>query len=450
MATRVIIVRHGESTYNVQSRIQGHLDESVLTAAGRTGAQRVGQALQDIPIDAIYCSPLKRAQETASLIRAELVESGADLPLHMMEDLKEINLPPWEGLEFTEVEANFPEQYKIWRQEPHNLMLTVAPESGTAEFYPLRSLYDQARRLWQTILPQRPDQTIVLVGHSAVNRALISTALNIDISQFTSLHQANCGISILNFADGWGSAVQLESMNLTGHLGQPLPSARQGVNGLRILLVRHGETNWNRDKRFQGQRDIPLNDNGRVQARQAAEFLKDIPIDRAVSSPMSRPKETAEIILNFHPGVVLTTDDNLREISHGLWEGKLDTEIETEFPGELERWQSTPAVVQMPEGENLQDVWQRCAVAWQAIVDLSTELPSGSTVLVSAHDAVNKAILCQVVGLDPSYFWAFKQGNGAVSVIDYPHGNQGRGILRAANITSHLGGVLDKTAAGAL
>jgi probable phosphoglycerate mutase len=106
----------------------------------------------------------------------------------------------------------------------------------------------------------------------------------------------------------------------------------------------------------------------------------------------------------------------------------------------------------MPEGENLQQVWARSTAAWEAIV-ASTPLGTAdrpTTVLVVAHDAVNKAILCHVVGQSPAQFWTFKQGNGAVSVIDYPQGKSGRAILQAMNITTHLGGVLDKTAAGAL
>ena len=74
----------------------------------------------------------------------------------------------------------------------------------------------------------------------------------------------------------------------------------------------------------------------------------------------------------------------------------------------------------------------------------------GETILVVAHDAINKAILCYVSGLTPAAFWNFKQGNGAVSVIDYVKGTDAPPLLMAMNITTHLGGVLDKTAAGAL
>ena len=138
------------------------------------------------------------------------------------------------------------------------------------------------------------------MGHNGINRALLSTALGIPPSRYHSIQQSNCGISVLNFA-GLGQLVQLESMNQTAHLGEILPSLRPNHQGQRLLLVRHGETEWNRQTRFQGQIDVPLNDNGRKQSQKAAELLKDVPIDFAVSSPMLRPKETAEIILKQHP-----------------------------------------------------------------------------------------------------------------------------------------------------
>jgi phosphoserine phosphatase len=113
----------------------------------------------------------------------------------------------------------------------------------------------------------------------------------------------------------------------------------------------------------------------------------------------------------------------------------------------LKEWQTQPEKVQMPEGENLDDVWQRAVAGWDGIVQAAKP---GTTTLVVAHDAINKAILCYLAGLGPESFWNFKQGNGAVSVIDYNHGPTEPPMLRALNITVHLGGVLDKTAAGAL
>ena len=430
--------------------MQGHCDLSSLTEAGQAGARQVGSALQGLSFAAAYSSPLKRASQTAQIILSCISDNGSQTPdLEFTDNLKEINLLQWEGLTFEEVEQQFPELYQVWKTHPQDLCLQMDSSTGE-DFYPVRALYDQARQFWQEVLPKHAGETILVVAHSGINRCLITAAMGLDAESYKALHQSNCGISVLNFAGGLGDQVQLESVNLTAHLGDPLPKPRKPT-GLLFLLVRHGETNWNRDKRFQGQIDVPLNDQGRFQSGQAAAFLKEVPIDRAVTSPMLRPKETAEIILQNHPNVTLETDDRLCEISHGLWEGKLESEIEAAYPGKLKQWQQAPETVQMPEGENLQQVWDRAIVAWDAIVASTPVHPDRiTTVLVVAHDAINKAILGYLMGQGPASFWAFKQGNGAVTVIDYPEGAAEKPIIQALKITTHLGGVLDKTAAGAL
>lgn len=449
--TRVIIVRHGQSGYNTERRIQGRTDASTLTEKGRNDASKVGKALSNILFNAIYSSPLQRAKHTADIIHSELATHPEQSAVIQVSDLLlEIDLPLWEALLTAEVKQKFAEDYRTWHQRPDELRMLLNDAQGTREYFPVLALYEQARHFWQETLSQHQGETILIVGHNGINRALISTALGIPPSRYHSIQQSNCGISVLNFAGGLGEPVQLESLNQTQHTGESLPSLRPDHQGIRLLLVRHGETDWNRQTRFQGQIDVPLNDNGRQQSQKAGEFLQDVAIDFAVSSPMLRPKETAEIILKQHPNVKLDLQDGLREISHGLWEGRLETEIEQEFPGELQRWRLVPAQVQMPEGENLQEVWERSVAAWQSIVETAST-NQFKTVLVVAHDATNKTLLCHILGLSLENFWNFRQGNGAVSVIDYPSGIDGLPVLQAMNITAHFGGgVLDKTAAGAL
>lgn len=453
VTTRVILVRHGESTYNIQARVQGHDDQSVLTQKGRTGAQQVGTALSGIQFDAIYVSPLQRAQETAQAILSVLrsPEGNSKIPApQVVGDLKEIGLPLWEELSFEEVEQKFPEGYRYWKEQPHLLQMEVPGPEGPTLLLPVPALYERARRFWQQILPRHQNQTILLIGHSGINRALIGTAIGLSLERYQTLHQSNCGISILNFPRGSDQPAQLESLNLTAHLGEVLPKPRAGYQGLRLLLVRHGETDWNRQGRFQGRIDVPLNQTGREQARQVAEFLRQVPIDFAISSPLVRPKETAELIVQDHQGVSLALLDGLREISHGNWEGKLESEIEQRFPGDLHRWREHPAEVQMPQGENLSQVWGRAIAAWESLVQSAQADPAQPKLgLVVGHDATNKVILCHIAGAGPEQFWSFKQGNGAISVIDYP--TAGSPLLQTMNMTTHLGGgVLDRTAAGAL
>lgn len=449
MATRVIIVRHGQSSYNSLKMIQGRCDESVLTEKGSADAHKVGAALSSLKFDAVYSSPLQRAKKTAEIILPYL-QGSPELLAHPK--LMEIDLPLWEKLHKQDVKEKFPDEYRCWKERPHEFRMVIPTAEGSKEHFPVLSLHEQAQQFWQELLSRHPGETILIVAHNGINRCLLSSAIGMSPEYYHSIQQSNCGINVLNFAGSWGEPVQLESLNQTSHLGIPLPTLREGNRGLRLLLVRHGETEWNRVSRFQGGIDVPLNDNGRAQAQQASEFLKDVQIDFAVSSPMLRPKETAEIILKQHPNVKLDLQDQFREIDHGLWEGKYESEIKQEYPELLHQWQIAPETVQMPEGENLQQVWDRAIACWDGIVQSAqlsdTELKTG---LVVAHDAINKVILCHVLGLSPASIWCIKQGNCAVTVIDYPQGLKKAPILEAMNITSHLsGGVLDKTAAGAL
>lgn len=446
LSTRVIILRHGQSSYNSQGRIQGRSDLSVLTERGLADAKATSAAFKDLKIDAAYCSPLQRAQQTAVTVLSGIGQQDC---LRADDRLLEIDLPLWETMLNQEVREKYAAEYRAWKQRPHELKMMVPQADGSEkEFFPVLSLYEQAKSFWQAILPQHQGQTILIVAHNGINRALLSTALGISPSRYHSIQQSNCGISILNFSGGLDDKVQLESLNQTNHLGQPLPTFRSPNIGPRFLLIRHGETDWNRAGKFQGQIDVPLNDNGRNQASKAAEFLKTTTIDFGFTSPMLRPKETAQIILGNRT-LTLVDNADLREIGHGLWEGKYEAEIKAAYPGELERWHAQPETVQMPEGENLQDVWTRATAAWSQIVQQVGN--TNHTGIVVAHDATNKVLLCSLLGLSPADIWKIKQGNGAVTVIDYPDGIEGAPVIQALNLTSHLsGGILDRTAAGAL
>jgi phosphoserine phosphatase len=454
LATRVIILRHGQSSYNSQGRVQGRCNESALTAKGIADAITTGQALNGINLGAVYCSPLQRARLTAQNVVAQV--AGAPTPI-TDDRLQEVDLPPWEKMLFTEVAAQFPVEYQTWHERPHELVFTVNGQ----EHRPIPALYAQAQGFWQDILPKHDGQTILIVAHNGINRALISTATGIPQHYYQSIQQSNCAVSVLNFADGSPSGdasrttgsptaqVQMESLNQVAHMGKPLPEVKGTPKGPRFLIVRHGETDWNRAGRFQGQIDVPLNEHGRSQAAHAREFLKEVPIDFAFTSHLLRPQETAQIILEAHPGVILQTNEDLQEISHGLWEGKLEAEIAVDYAQELVDWRTKPETVQMPEGENLQDVWDRAGQAWQDILNKVGDVDQ--TGIVVAHDATNKVLLCQLMGLQMTDFWKVKQGNGAVTVVSYPNGIKELPVIQALNLTSHLsGGILDKTAAGAL
>ena len=145
MSTRVILVRHGQSTYNIESRIQGRLDASVLTETGQNTARQVGEALQSLKFDAIYSSPLQRAKQTAEIIHSYL-ESPP--PVQIKENLREIDLPLWEGMMREEVIEKYGEDYSLWKSSPQELCMEVSKPEGQIKHFPILSLFEQAKKFW--------------------------------------------------------------------------------------------------------------------------------------------------------------------------------------------------------------------------------------------------------------------------------------------------------------
>lgn len=450
MSLRILLVRHGLSSFNLEHRIQGRDDLSSLTEEGVKQALATGEALRDLSLTAAYSSPLRRAHDTATAL---LAAHGGGLEPQLDDDLLEVDLAPWSGLLSSDVRERFPEAHHTWTHHPEQLQLQRADGSTYA---PIPELMAQAQRFVARLLERHnpaasAPQTVLVVGHNAILRCLLLSLLSLPASGFRRLRLDNASLSVLNLMaeDGGGVSVQIESLNGTTHLhpevcASTLPAKGPGP---RLLLVRHGETDWNRQGRFQGQIDIPLNSNGHAQAAAAGRFLSRVSFDRAYTSSMSRPRQTAEGILKHHPGVPLTSVSDLVEIGHGEWEGCLEQEIAASWGPLLAAWKQAPETVQMPEGETIHDVWDRSLRGWN---NIAASLHGDETALVVAHDAVNKTILCALLGLSPADIWAVKQGNGGVTVIDYPHGPDHPPVVVCLNQTAHLGGVLDRTAAGAL
>ena len=186
---------------------------------------------------------------------------------------------------------------------------------------------------------------------------------------------------------------------------------------MRILLARHGETAWNAEGRYQGQEDIALSPVGEAQARALGGRLRDVHIDRAVASPLARAARTAELALGAERAAVLRTDDGLKEIAHGTWEGLLSGEIRERDPERAVAWRDAPHEVTMPGGESLQHVLDR---AWPALARACEGLGDHDTLLVVAHDAVNRVLLCRVLGLPLAHLWRFRQAPTTVNLLEGP------------------------------
>lgn len=200
----------------------------------------------------------------------------------------------------------------------------------------------------------------------------------------------------------------------------------------RILLIRHGETDWNRVHRFQGRSDLPLNEEGRDQAHALALGLKDQSLTAIYSSPLTRAVETANLIKVFHPSIPLFEEKGLVEMDLGQFEGMEAGQWVVEHADFLRSWRETPASVRMPGGESLQEVQARAISTLERITKL---YPIESTLLFCSHNFVNRTILCYALQIPLDRFREVQQETAALNIL-YKAGKQL--VAKVVNDRSHL------------
>lgn len=187
------------------------------------------------------------------------------------------------------------------------------------------------------------------------------------------------------------------------------PSIWPGGDGkdvVTLVVWRHGQTDYNTERRFQGQSDVPLNNVGRRQAADAAAYLAALGPSAIFSSDLSRASATADALSRI-TGLPVQLDKDLRERSGGLWEGLTETEIRERFPVERATW--TP-----PEGESATVVADRASAALERIAD---SMPGGSLAVVVGHGAALGLAIARLLDVpsEPRVLGPF--GNGRWSVL---------------------------------
>ncbi|MBW4517721.1 MAG: histidine phosphatase family protein [Timaviella obliquedivisa GSE-PSE-MK23-08B] len=374
--TRVILIRHGRSTFNEKKLYQGSSDLSVLTEQGWQTAKQVGQFLKNEPIAAIYTSPLKRVRQTVDAILGNLSSTP---PLWVQPGLREIDLQSWEGQSFQFVQETYAADYQCWKHRPHEFELipnavasldapSLNPARGATvaiqtRSFPVLDLYERSQQFWQEVLCRHPGQTIAVVSHGGTNRALISTALGLPPSQFHRLQQSNCGISFLHFPDACLNAAQLKTLNLTTPLKESLPKLKEGKQGLRLLLL-PSETN---------SRSID----------HLAQLLQTISIDFSLAADSEAT--LIDRLLHYHPTTV-----QLQSQQHRF----------------LLNWQRT----------------------LETTSSASSQLMTG--LVVAAQDDIQQ-VVGAAIGLSRDQHWRLQPQPGALSVLHYPVANSP--VLQAFN-----------------
>ncbi len=203
---------------------------------------------------------------------------------------------------------------------------------------------------------------------------------------------------------------------------------------MRIIFIRHGETDWNVTLQYQGQAQIPLNERGRQQARLAGERLRRLKASALYSSDIVRAWETAQIVgplIGLEPQPM----PELREIDVGQWEGLTPEELYRRFPDHMREYERDPARTVRKGGESYAQLQERALMALQQIAET---YPSDETVLTVSHGGTIRAILCHVIGLDLSYFGRMWLDNGSLTELHY--GVRGWRLVRL-NDAAHLEGL---------
>jgi alpha-ribazole phosphatase len=181
---------------------------------------------------------------------------------------------------------------------------------------------------------------------------------------------------------------------------------------MRLILVRHGETDWNAAKRFQGQADIPLNRTGQRQAAAVARMLRHDTVQAIISSDLRRAQETARVIA-APLQLTINPDSRWREMAFGDWEGLTYDVLQHRHPKRLVAWYDDPLQMAPPNGETLIHVANRVRTAWH---DLRATYANQTVVLV-AHGGPLRILLCLALGLPPDAHWQFAVDPAALSEL---------------------------------
>jgi probable phosphoglycerate mutase len=202
----------------------------------------------------------------------------------------------------------------------------------------------------------------------------------------------------------------------------------------RVLLVRHGDTQASKDGRFTGATDVPLSKEGRIHASELAVRLARYPLDAIYSSSMQRAQETAGFTARVH-GLEVTPIPELREMGHGVWDGKSREEILKLFgPAQIDAYDRDPFHFRPENGESGEDVLKRAAPALSKLV----KKHDGQTILIVAHKTTNRLVMGYFLGLDPQlYRDKLGQRPACLNVLRFPNENEAQLLL--LNDIGHYG-----------
>ncbi|KGN46924.1 probable 2-carboxy-D-arabinitol-1-phosphatase isoform X2 [Cucumis sativus] len=429
-AKRVVLVRHGQSTWNAEGRIQGSSNFSVLTKKGEAQAETSRQMLIDDAFDVCFSSPLVRSKRTAEIIwgdREEVILTDSEL--------REIDLYSFQGLLKHEGKEKFGAAYRQWQVDAANFQIDG--------HYPVRELWARARNCWDRILAHE-SRSVLVVAHNAVNQALVATAIGLGSEYFRVLLQSNCGVSVLDFtphAEGGSPIICLNRLNQTPN--SPVASGSSGGRKAtkRIILVCHGVSEDNKAS-SSFLEDKPMNILGVIQSQKVAELLLDLKVSAVISSPKKACVETAVAISRVQEAADCLGADCVPRYVEMKQTNKLDVEnIPDHFNqdvGDVNVFE--PGWLNKLNDGVITEVWNQSGEAWKSLLnEMADEKDPEKIVVVVGHPAILLGLVGQCLNLTKDWIGSFHLDAGSISVLDFPDGPSRKGVVRCINYTAHMG-----------
>lgn len=408
----VILVRHGESTFNRDGIIQGQTNQSILTQRGIEQARAIGDWIKDVQVSSCITSPLLRAVQTTLIIAEAL--GIPESRIRTDERLVEVDFGSWSGRRREEVKSSFGSLYLAWRRRPYDFCLEGV--------YPVRELYSRLSGVASELMdPTRAIGNVVIVGHRGTLAGLIVQLLRLPRSHHHFLQLDRGSVTILRERRRTEDEVDYELFcaNERPTASAPHPvdfeTEERTMSCGEVFLIRHGQTSSNIDRKYQGGKDIGLSEEGRNNVRLLAELFQPRRPTRMYASPLIRAQQSAAIIANCFNLKTIGKRADLHEFLYGVWEGMSDEDVRKHRGVEYSRWKTSPVHAEIPNAEHINDAYNRCRDVWE-FFERDIKAWKGSIISV-AHDIVNRLLICNALDLPASYVWKFKQTNATVSVL---------------------------------
>ena len=385
--TKVTALRHAESEGNIIPIYQGELPGTDLTKKGEGQAKKAGDWLKTQNVDVIYCSPLARTQQTAEIVSKQ---TGAKVIVD--ERLREVSFGEWEGKTVDFSDLTFIKErraHKIESGKPESIYHFDGMETWESVQARLGSFMEE-------ILPRHRSEHVIVITHAdpMVNIEHFFTGEDpLKLSHRPYPEKATPAQYYWDHDKNQQLDLHKDTVDDVSWMGGKTDKS------IELILVRHGQTDWNAQGLSQGHTDNDLNETGIAQAHETAKALTKEHIDVIISSDLKRAKQTAEII-GKEIGVEVTEFwEDLRERNEGVWDGKHIDEVLKDYPSANQESKSvsfhhrTP-----PEGESFTEFITRVEKACQMLL----EKYAGKKVIVVSHGGTTRALhtVIQNLGYD--------------------------------------------------